>query len=1647
MRRMFRNSPTWLVGLVVVANCLLPWSRARAAEAGATPALPSAPVPAATDSVPALRTLTPAEWDAFHLGRAVDLWCAGDLRGAAELLEAIDVSPASTFERADRAAFLLAAAYLRMNDRESFERVAARTGDAAGSPYRRWIRYSQLAQSLTHAPGDDAATRLPDGMPGVDVMAASLLLELERPAEALTLLESTPSDASLGSIHLYLQARARAASGADPMHDWERLAERTPAGALDADLIGFANLEIAAARITAGSDAGEWLARVPPGSRYGVRAAHLRGLNAIAAGDTASGTQILSEILKDHPQYEGRRDVKQKLGAISMRRSFWHAALRYYESAEDNWSDEVETLDRIEAPAEASTIWGAWEQPSMWSAELRLAPEALIESVDAHARASLDLRATPDLSPAADMGKALWPSLEGTRETAAWDSTDVLSRFAPQATEWDALRAVQSRERDAANRLARQDYIVAQRREELRRRVDYLADGRAQADSSEASLVRASSRLAALLARLDAALVQLKAVRDGALSQLTARTRDMVEGVERDVIFMHALRHFYVEGPRLDRPERFPDGVPSPAELLTREETLSIAAESLLTVFAQHYPNVVNRSYAEVWEPRLMGGSRTLNSALRAELTRAHRVGASIDSTLAAYANDPVLAAALARRNELATRTDSLRTAETALRADIVHAVAARGRDQLGLEREALEYGLADASYELAVYMAKDATSGEDTTIAAQYRGRAIDRLAAFLARYPQSIARGESRFRLADLRLLQARDDFRQRMAGFLGEKPTADDLGNRSLAPFVDYAPAASLYESILAEDPGFPHIDAVLFNLGMILSDDGQPRAAEYLSRLVHDYPDSPDAQEAWLRMGNDRFDTKDYAGCVPFFEQVIAGGDPSFAAIALYKLGWAHFEKDNFEGAADAFRRLMDHYASHADIAKSMDLRQEAEEYLVHSLARAGGASAFRDYFDRIGHRDYESRILMSLGHLMRSISLYEEAVACDQLWLSRYPLDAQALSVTERMVTTYRQWNKPDLARDAKLAQAERFLPGTPWYEANHDDQLRSSALGFAQSAIRETAAYYHKRARETNDPASWRAALTNYEQYLKQWPKTADAHRIHFMAGEAASRMNDYPRSLAHLAAAAKSDSTALAVEAAWHHVAVTDTWYRSTISPTSKNGSDSLAVNLLATSGAFVSRYPDDKRAADVVWRQGNVAYAHGWFTEAATSLALFGEHYTTDARAVRAVRMSGDARYRRAEYQLAGATYEKALELARVAKQDSVASALETTIPLCYFKYAETIAAADSVHGDEKAAPVFARVAKLWPRFEHTDIALYRSGLGFAAGKSYADAAGAWEQLLAEHPKSEYARDSAAQVALALEKSGNARSAATAYERFSRLYPKDTDAPGALLKAIDLLANANDAAGAEEMRTVFLDRFPGETDAVMEIRASRAQRELAKVGAGGMKLSSLLAAPKAAGKAAKGAVKPAAPSSDLRAYLDLAAKNPDLASAPILAQVDYLKAEDAYADYAALRLTQPLPKSLEKKKARLEALLASYETCSRHGVAEYARASAYRIGQALIEFGDALMKSERPAGLGEEDLIAYDDVLREQSFTFYDRGEDVWSTLLKQVGDSADDPGQWLARTREALWPRLGARFMFQPEVEYPLVAAQPPAEPKSE
>jgi TolA-binding protein len=460
--------------------------------------------------------------------------------------------------------------------------------------------------------------------------------------------------------------------------------------------------------------------------------------------------------------------------------------------------------------------------------------------------------------------------------------------------------------------------------------------------------------------------------------------------------------------------------------------------------------------------------------------------------------------------------------------------------------------------------------------------------------------------------------------------------------------------------------------------------------------------------------------------------------------------------------------------------------------------------------------------------------------------------------------------------------------------------------------------------------------------------------------------------------------------------------------------------------AAAFIQNHYYDEKVPEALWRKGTLAFAHEWYVDAALDFADLMKRYPQDANTPRAAALRGDALYRTAQFDEAGKAYEAALAVAEAAGIDSLTTRLRPAIPVCAYRYAETTTAYDTDH-PERGAALYKTVASRWPDYEHAGRAWYQAGLGYRQADRTEDAVRAFDRLIETDPKHELAKDAHLQIASAWEEAKNPSRAAMAYRRISRTYPKDDDAPGALLKAAELFTAAGETEGADSVRVEYVDRFPEDVETGMSILEDLAGRELAALSAG-TPVSTRLSA---TGNRAF-----------LPRYLKLAEVHPDFVSAEILAHVQFLRGEELYGPYAALPITLPVDASIAAKKDRLEGLLAAYGACGGYGVAEWTRAAAYRIGAALVAFGEALEASERPAGLEGDDLAAYDEVLLNEAWTFYDRGEAAWADLLRETREAEDDPGGWIAETQQTLWPRLGEKFLFMPEVEYPVVAAGPPA-----
>lgn len=1360
------------------------------------------------------------------------------------------------------------------------------------------------------------------------------------------------------------------------------------------------------------------LASIAPDGRYAARARHLRALVALERGDLGLARTSLASLASDST-YSGRREARAALASLALDRGDWSGALRHSESAEADWNAQLARL----GDSGTEMLWGAWANRADTS------QVTVVES----ARAEEAARNAARL--AANLHSTAIPTLE---TNGAWaPAAPAPIALAPTPDQWIAVaRVTASRDsaRAAAARLHRAADAEAARLADQRR---YLGVGRDSLARLDARLRPAQSRLDALRTDLDGLQQRLRAVRDQEKARLAARAAALRASAQQQELWARAMQRLHASGPDSAFWRSAPAGETHPSALLERERALSTRIDALTARIAERSPEWLDRSLDRMWGPRIVDRIVAQSLAARRDRVWAGAIGRSLDSSFAAARSSREGDALLAAARAADIRVQSFETRLTEERERVAKDAVARTRVALEREREGLDYLHAAALYALAVQldaadtaltaarvmpgavapavpMADDAETGDPVR-----RAEALPVLRAFLARHPASPARGEMRFRLADLELLEARREFRARMAAFL----RAQEAGGRvPPVPVIEPGAALALYERMLAEDLDFEHLDAVRFNAGMILAESGSPAAAAHFRDLLALSPGSAYAQEAALRLGDMAFQDRRWAEAGPLYARAATGADATLATIAHYKLGWAAYNEDRFEAAANSFGAVLDLYASRrAEV--HVDVEAEAESYFVLALAASGGSESFARHFAAAGPRAYEHRMMLALGQQLRRNGDLSGAARADALLLEREPRHADALLAAERQITTLQRAGDGAELERARQALAPRFAPGSEWSRAQERDSLRTEGERFARATWTALAHERHERAARTKASSDWALARESYEVLLKTWPDDASTPALRLDAARVQAQLGDAPAALRSCALVAKAAPDTLASQALALAVVTADAWYERERGGRAA-GPESLATVVRESGDALLERFPGHAMRADVRWRQAQIALAHGQDERAVRALGAFLATDASDARAPQGALQAADAELRRGRFVEADSAYARAARIAHAAGRAELARKAAVAQTACAFRAAEAEVARDS-SAYEAHARAFEAAARRWPAHADADAARYRAALAWERAGKPEQSARVLESFVAERPNAELARDARLLVARQYETLRDTARVAGAYLAFAKVERDDASASAARLRAADAFEATGRVATADSLRLDHVRRHPSDVDGAFAVYEALARRDLDSVAAG-RPLATLLGEPKAVRNA-----KPAR--SHLAEYLRLGRAHPALVSRDVIARMRFLYAEEARVAASKVALTQPLARSVAARKTLLDTTLARYRRCTDVGAPEWAHASAYRIGETLQDFARALETSEAPADLAGDDLVSYREVLADKARPFAVRGLDVWSELSRQPveGAAAD---AWVARAKDALSERLAERFRFRPEPVLP-------------
>ncbi|MGM0574827.1 MAG: tetratricopeptide repeat protein [Myxococcota bacterium] len=417
-----------------------------------------------------------------------------------------------------------------------------------------------------------------------------------------------------------------------------------------------------------------------------------------------------------------------------------------------------------------------------------------------------------------------------------------------------------------------------------------------------------------------------------------------------------------------------------------------------------------------------------------------------------------------------------------------------------------------------------------------QRRADAIERFERFVERYPNNDGyTPDAMFRLAELYYERSEVRFADAMEQYEKDRDLYErgKIPSEPTLPRRDYDDSVRMYETMLARfGDSYRYADAVYYLLGYVQNEQANDVAAQRAwKRLVEQFPKSRYAPEVWLRTGEMHFDYGEFRQAADAYEEVLRYPESRFYDKALYKLGWTYFQLYDYDRAIRTFKNLIAWYdrdeAGSEGLASA--LRKEAVDYLAASLAEDDWDSDGLDDPDAgvdralsylSGGEPYERDIIERYAATLVELAdreKWQEAVQVYDRLIAMNPMHDEAPEYQGEIIRIYDILREIDAAARERRELANRFGPGSRWWEAHEGDpRLRDQVTEHIEEAMRKRALWHHQRAQELKvqarmerDPdlqaqssEQYRKAAEAYREYLAKYPNEPASYEMTFFLAE-----------------------------------------------------------------------------------------------------------------------------------------------------------------------------------------------------------------------------------------------------------------------------------------------------------------------------------------------------------------------------------------------------------------------------------------------------------------------------------------------------------------------------------------------------------------
>lgn len=881
---------------------------------------------------------------------------------------------------------------------------------------------------------------------------------------------------------------------------------------------------------------------------------------------------------------------------------------------------------------------------------------------------------------------------------------------------------------------------------------------------------------------------------------------------------------------------------------------------------------------------------------------------------------------------------------------------------------------------------------------------------------------------RLADLRLSLAE----------VGEiDATAEDV------PTIDrqYGDALTAYKRLLKEYPDHPNRDDILYRLAQSADILGRREmAVSHLEELVRDFPQSDWVIDAWYRLADYAYTAAEYEDAVRGFRIVMAETEaPELRQYAWYMLGWSFFKQNKYGEAKAAFLAGMDQLTDVDKIPGQPGGPEKPGELLKDTLRvmsiifeEESGVNSLVATLERrpnvLQQSAYEHLLFQSLAEHLLDKKRYQDASGVYRRYTELFPQTIHAQPFQTRLIGVFESAGFGAEVLAEKARYVESFAPDTPYGQStsaeNKAESLkvtRTYLLALSQAAhaqaqsidkgLRASGKNRYRSAMENARLTAFEQAIDWYARFVSLYPNDDLTPEQYFLMGESLYAIQLFDQAVAAYDRAAygnKSDTYGKAADAGYAAVVSFEAHLSAMRDVAPIEQRDRIAHGL-----NFADKYPLHPQASEVRLQMGRRLLALQDFPEALEQANLMISANADPQNPINlpedlaqgALELAAVSSFEISDFGGAEEYFTQLINLPfkgqtqREIKTFEKKKALWTDqLSASIFKQSEA-----AVSNEDWAAAVghLARLSEKTPDNPMREQADYDRATYLMRLSQWTAAVDVLRDFQKRFPRSNLQSSVTVKLASAHDAVGNQNAAAQSYLKIAAKDP-DTDVRReALYKAAKLFLDSGDSAAAisafREYAHNYKKPFARNLESMFQLT------ELYTVTNAPQKrafwLRKIIRAHQGAGK-------------------DRTERSRYLAA---MAQTQF--AREKIVNFEAIKLRQPLARSLRRKQTALSEAVESWQAVVDYGVAPFATEGQYRLASVYQHLAQALMNSSRPQGLSTLEAEQYDLLLEEQAFPLEEEAIILHEQNLQNAWSGVYDP--WVQKSMDALALIMPARY----------------------